>query len=59
MAAVKPAAPALPAFRLGQEAVLAAILVLALVIMAFTSEQFFTVDNLLNQARLATGVGPG
>lgn len=57
MAAVKPAAPALPAFRLGQEAVLAAILVLALVIMAFTSEQFFTVDNLLNQARLATEVG--
>lgn len=57
MAAVKPAAPALPRFRLGQEAVLAAILVLALVIMAFTSEQFFTVDNLLNQARLATEVG--
>lgn len=57
MAAVKPAAPALPAFRFGQEAVLAAILVLALVIMAFTSEQFFTADNLLNQARLATEVG--
>jgi rhamnose transport system permease protein len=57
MAAVKPAAPALPGFRLGQEAVLALILALALLVMAFTSEQFFTVDNLLNQARLATEVG--
>lgn len=54
---IKPATPTLPAFRLGQEAVLALILAVALLIMAFTSEQFFTVDNLLNQARLATEVG--
>jgi rhamnose transport system permease protein len=57
MAAVKPAAPALPRLRLGQEAVLALILALALVVLAFTTERFFTVDNLLNQARLATEVG--
>ena len=36
---------------------LALILALALLILAFTSERFFTVDNLLNQARLATEVG--
>ena len=42
---------------LGQEAVLALILALALLIMALHHEQFFTVDNLLNQARLATEVG--
>jgi rhamnose transport system permease protein len=44
-------------FRLGQEAVLAAILAAALVVLAFTSEQFLTVDNLLNQGRLACEVG--
>ena len=44
-------------FRLGQEAVLAAILAAALVMLAFTSEQFLTVDNLLNQGRLACEVG--
>ena len=36
---------------------LAAILALALLVLAFTSEQFFTVDNLLNQGRLACEVG--
>ena len=30
---------------------------LALLVLAFTSEQFFTVDNLLNQGRLACEVG--
>ena len=44
-------------FRLGQEAVLAAILALALLVLAFTSERFLTVDNLLNQGRLACEVG--
>ena len=33
------------------------ILALALLVLAFTSEQFFTVDNLLNQGRLACEVG--
>ena len=51
------AASARPPFRLGQEAVLAAILAAALVVLAFTSEQFLTVDNLLNQGRLACEVG--
>ena len=41
---------------LGQEAV-AAILILALLVLAFTSEQFLTVDNLLNQGRLPGEVG--
>ena len=41
----------------GQETVLAGILALALLVLAFTSEQFFTVDNLLNQGRLVTEVG--
>jgi rhamnose transport system permease protein len=44
-------------FRLSQEAILAAILALALLVLAFTSEQFFTLDNLLNQGRLACEVG--
>ena len=42
---------------LGHETVLAGILALALLVLAFTSEQFFTVDNLLNQGRLACEVG--
>ncbi|MFL5334967.1 MAG: ABC transporter permease [Geminicoccaceae bacterium] len=46
-----------PVIPLGQEAVLAGILALALLVLAFTSEQFFTVDNLLNQGRLACEVG--
>jgi rhamnose transport system permease protein len=53
-AAVGRARPALPS---GQEAVLAAILAVALVVLAFTSEQFLTVGNLLNQGRLAAEVG--
>ena len=57
MAAARPAAPALPRFRFAQEAVLAAILALALLVLAVTSERFFTVDNLLNQGRLAAEVG--
>lgn len=52
------AAPAVrQPFHVGQEAVLAGILVLALLVLAFTSEQFFTLDNLLNQGRLACEVG--
>jgi rhamnose transport system permease protein len=46
-----------PPLRLGQETVLAAILAAALLVLAFTSEQFLTVDNLLNQGRLACEVG--
>jgi len=46
-----------PPLRLGQEAVLAAILAAALLVLAFTSERFLTVDNLLNQGRLACEVG--
>lgn len=55
MAAAAPTAKA--PFRLGQEAVLAAILAAALVVLAFTSERFLTIDNLLNQGRLACEVG--
>lgn len=50
-AAVKPRA------GLGQEAVLAIILVVALIVLAFTSDRFLTVENLLNQGRLMTEVG--
>ena len=56
-AATTAKAPARAPFRLGQEAILAAILALALLVLAFTSEQFFTVANLLNQGRLACEVG--
>ena len=56
-AATAAKAPARAPFRLGQEAILAAILALALLVLAFTSEQFFTVANLLNQGRLACEVG--
>ena len=56
-AATTAKAPARAPFRLGQEAVLAAILALALLVLAFTSERFFTVANLLNQGRLACEVG--
>ena len=55
MAAAAPAAR--QPLHLGQEAVLAVILAGALVVLAFTSEQFLTVDNLLNQGRLACEVG--
>jgi len=55
MSAAAPTAKA--PFRLGQEAVLAAILAGALVVLAFTSERFLTIDNLLNQGRLACEVG--
>ena len=55
MAAAAPAAR--QPLHLGQEVVLAAILAGALVVLAFTSEQFLTVDNLLNQGRLACEVG--
>ncbi|MFO1048600.1 MAG: ABC transporter permease [Geminicoccaceae bacterium] len=51
------ATAARPPIRLGQEAVLAAILATAPWSLAFTSEQFLTVDNLLNQGRLACEVG--
>lgn len=57
MAATSAPAPTRNPFRLGQEAILAAILALALLVLAFTSDRFFTVDNLLNQGRLACEVG--
>jgi rhamnose transport system permease protein len=53
----KEGAPARHPFRLGQEAVLAVILAVALLVLAFTSERFLTVGNLLNQGRLACEVG--
>ena len=37
--------------------VLALLLVAVLIVLAFQSDQFFTVDNLLNQGRLMTEVG--
>ncbi|MFO1035225.1 MAG: ABC transporter permease [Geminicoccaceae bacterium] len=40
-----------------QEAILAVILVVALIVLAFASDQFLTTDNLLNQGRLLTEVG--
>jgi rhamnose transport system permease protein len=43
--------------RLGQEAILALILLASLVVLAFTSERFLTPANLLNQGRLLTEVG--
>jgi rhamnose transport system permease protein len=63
MAVLKPSAPppavgrARPALPSGQEAVLALILAAALVALAFASDQFLTVGNLLNQGRLAAEVG--
>ncbi|NLX10927.1 MAG: ABC transporter permease [Chloroflexi bacterium] len=42
---------------LGQEGVLVVIMVIAVIVLSFTSENFLTVDNLLNQARLMTEVG--
>ena len=43
--------------HLGQEAVLALILVVALVVLAFTTDRFLTTANLLNQGRLMAEVG--
>ena len=40
-----------------QELVLTTILVAALVVLAFATDRFLTVDNLLNQGRLMTEVG--
>jgi len=43
--------------RLGaHESILGIILIVALVAMALLSDQFFTIDNLLNQARLMSEV---
>jgi rhamnose transport system permease protein len=42
---------------LRHEAVLAVLLALALVVLAFQSDRFFTTDNLLNQGRLMAEVG--
>lgn len=39
------------------ETILAVLLVLALVVLSFQSDRFFTVDNLLNQGRLMAEVG--
>jgi rhamnose transport system permease protein len=50
-------APNRRAFRLAQEAVLALILLLTLAVLATQSDQFLTLDNLLNQGRLMTEVG--
>jgi rhamnose transport system permease protein len=50
-------APDRRAFSLAQEAVLALILLLTLAVLATQSEQFLTLDNLLNQGRLMTEVG--
>ncbi len=44
-------------FFLGQEGVLVVFLVIAVVVLAFTSQNFLTSKNLLNQARLMTEVG--
>lgn len=48
---------ALRSFFLGQEGVLAFFLVVAIVILTFTSSNFLTSANLLNQLRLMTEVG--
>lgn len=48
------------AFRLlllRHETILAVLLVVALIILAFQSDRFFTADNLLNQGRLMAEVG--
>ena len=42
---------------LRHEAVLAVLLALALVVLAYQSDRFFTTDNLLNQGRLMAEVG--
>lgn len=42
---------------LRHEAILGGLLVVALVILAFQSDRFFTADNLLNQGRLMAEVG--
>ena len=57
MATLATGPPRTAARRLGQEAILGLILLLALVVLAFTSERFFTPANLLNQGRLLTEVG--
>lgn len=46
-----------PSWRLGQEAVLALILFVALTVLAFTTDRFLTTANLLNQGRLMAEVG--
>ncbi|MEZ5830911.1 MAG: ABC transporter permease [Dongiaceae bacterium] len=44
-------------YLLRHEAILAALLVLALIVLALQSDRFFTIDNLLNQGRLMAEVG--
>lgn len=61
----KPAAPARtapakaerPRLEIGQELILLVALAVAVAVLAVTSEQFFTVENLLNQGRLMAEVG--
>jgi len=48
---------ALRSLLLRHEAILGGLLVVALVILAFQSDRFFTADNLLNQGRLMAEVG--
>lgn len=48
---------ALRGFFLGQEGVLVGLLVIAIIILTFTSSNFLTSKNLLNQMRLMTEVG--
>ncbi|CAN5386513.1 sugar ABC transporter permease [soil metagenome] len=42
---------------LRHETILGALVVVALIVLAFLSDRFFTLDNLLNQGRLMTEVG--
>jgi rhamnose transport system permease protein len=44
-------------YLLRHEAILAALLALALAVLAMQSDRFFTIDNLLNQGRLMAEVG--
>jgi rhamnose transport system permease protein len=46
-----------PRLEIGQELILLGALALAITVLAFTSERFFTIENLLNQGRLMTEVG--
>ena len=47
----------LKSLLLRHETILGVLLVVALVILAFQSDRFFTADNLLNQGRLMAEVG--
>jgi rhamnose transport system permease protein len=59
MATPSQAAPAnrMPAYLIGHELVLAAILLISLVVLATQTDRFLTTGNLLNQGRLMAEVG--